>query len=85
MEKIGEIFSFLLFIFSWIYFTYSYDEIYPEVPIAFDQYGKAITYGSKSFLFAFPGIHTLIYLILSILGRYPQIIKYPIKESLQNK
>ena len=59
--------------------------INPEVPIAFDENGKALTYESKSFLFAFPGLHTVIYLIFSILGRYPQIIKYPIQEKTENK
>ena len=85
IEKIGEIFNFLVFIFSWIYFTYSYDLINPEVPIAYDEDGNALTYESKSFLFAFPGLHTVIYLIFLILGRYPQIKKNPIQEKTENK
>ena len=61
IEKLGETFEFILFFFSWAYFTYEYDTLDSQVPISFDLDGNPEEYGSKTFLFAFPALHTLIY------------------------
>ena len=53
-----------------------YEQQSNEVAIQFDSNGKPTNYIDKEYLYAFPGMETAIYIILTILEFVPHKFKY---------
>lgn len=84
IEILFEVISIILLLISWIYFLVEYGGLPDRVPIQFTLEGQPEKYGEKNLLFAFPGVHTLLYCLLTIMSCYPNKFKYPIMINQDN-
>ena len=59
--------------------------ILPEIiPAQYGINGKPDGWGSRNGVFLFPGVSVIIYLMFTILSRFPHIYKYPVKITKEN-
>jgi len=61
------------------FMAYHYATLPETVPTHFDASGKPDDYGSKTTLLILPVIALVIYSILSLIGRIPEKLNYPVK------
>lgn len=84
LEILFEVVALITFVLTWVYFKsevrmvikIQYEELPREVPIEFDVNGKVVRKESKEFLYAFPGIETMAYILLSVLQFVPHRFRY---------
>ena len=69
--------SLLGLIFIWIYCMVAYAKLPDIIPIHFNARGVADNHGSKATLFLMPAIITFVYVLMTILNRFPHIFNYP--------
>jgi hypothetical protein len=71
-------------VLTWVYFKIEvfdpfhkkYDGLPQKVPIEFDIKGKVVRTQNKEFLYAFPGIGTIAYILFTILSFVPHRFRY---------
>ncbi len=80
-----EISSFLCLIWAF-YPLFFYKRLDAEtlIPSHYNLLGEVDGWGDRSFLWALPSIAFVVYIILSILQRYPEMYNYPIKVTKKN-
>jgi uncharacterized membrane protein len=78
MEIFLEISAVMGIIFSLLILYRSWSMVPAIVPTHFGISGVPDAWGGKSSLFLLPAISTLIYLMMTILGRFPRIYNYPV-------
>ncbi|KAL4464649.1 hypothetical protein ABPG74_011210 [Tetrahymena malaccensis] len=78
-EIIGNILAAGLFVIQWLYFLVKYYNLPENIPVQFNLEGQPEQYGNKTTLFVFPGVMTLIVVILTILERFPDRFKYSLR------
>ena len=77
-DKTIELLGWVCLILLWIITIFSYARLPEIIPTHFDASGKADDEGSKMVLFFLPVIGTLLFVVLTILNRYPHIFNYPV-------
>lgn len=83
-DKIFEVFGILILVSFWI-FTLNYFKQLPEIiPTHFRMNGEADGFGSKWFIFGLPIIGTALYIVLSILSKYPNKMNYSVTITEEN-
>ena len=55
-----------------------------EIPTHFNYKGEADSFGSRQSAYLLPGIATVLFVILSIVNRYPEKFNYPFSVNEQN-
>ncbi len=55
------------------------------IPIHYNFQGEVDGWGNRSSLWAQPIIALIVYIVFSVLGRYPEKLNYPIKVTKENK
>lgn len=80
-----EISSFLCLIWAF-YPLFFYERLDAEIliPTHYNLLGEVDGWGDRSFLWSLPPIAFVVYIILSILQRYPEIYNYPVKVTKEN-
>jgi uncharacterized membrane protein len=71
-------------VWLWIYCIRSYFILPETIPTHFNLKGVADAYGSKANMFILPSIGTTIYLLITLLNRYPHIFNYMVKITADN-
>lgn len=84
LDRILELLSAGLLLFTWLYCLYRYSSLPQQIPIHFDLEGKPDNHGSKLSLFLFPGIITLVYALLTVLNRHPHVYNYMQRITAEN-
>lgn len=69
----------------WIAAIYAYTFLPEIIPIHFDGSGIANGYGNKATMFLLPVIGTAIFILVTVLSKYPQIFNYTVRITDQNK
>ncbi|MBS1731690.1 MAG: DUF1648 domain-containing protein [Bacteroidetes bacterium] len=84
LDRLLELLAAGLLLFTWLYCLYRYSSLPQVIPIHFDLEGKPDNYGSKLSLFLFPGIITLVYVLLTVLNRHPHVYNYMQRITAEN-
>jgi uncharacterized membrane protein len=82
--KTLEIAGFLLLLSLWITAFVLYVSSPDIIPVHFNLAGAADRYGSKTSLFLTAGIGTFLYLLLTVINRYPHAFNYLVTINAQN-
>lgn len=83
-DKVVEVVSSILMITTWILTLSCYTYLPDTIPIHYNFKGAADGYGDKSTVFILPSIATLLFLLLTVLNKYPHIFNYPTKITENN-
>lgn len=79
-----ELLAWAGFILMWILVLTQYSSLPDKIPTHFNASGRADGYGSKPSFFIAPAIGTLMFLLLTILNRYPYLFNYPVNITEEN-
>ena len=74
-----ELVAKILLLLLWCLSVYTFLKLPDRIPIHFDLSGQVDKYGNKLLELILPVIATGIYLLLSLLTRYPYIFNYPVR------
>jgi len=77
LEKGLETLSLILICLMWMYLSMSYSSLHGQIPTHFGFSGQADAWGEKSALFVLPAIGALLYVLFTVLARYPHLFNYP--------
>lgn len=80
IELIAIVFLVFLFILPLRYYT----DLPDKIPAHFNAAGSVDSYGSRATLWLLPGIGFALWLIMTILARFPYIFNYPVNISSDN-
>ncbi|MBN1561522.1 DUF1648 domain-containing protein [candidate division KSB1 bacterium] len=75
--------AFILFLF--IFTAKNFGSLPHIIPTHFDKAGKADGWGSRSTIWLLPIVSLFIYMILSLVNKFPQLINYPVKITAENE
>ncbi len=84
MYKIIEGMALIVFISIWVMVIYSYNKLPQIIPVHFDLSGNVDRMGDKSSIFTLPFIASFIYLLLTVLNKYPHMFNYIGEITLDN-
>jgi uncharacterized membrane protein len=79
VDLLGRNFSRLLLLFLWLSVFYMYKHLPDIIPTHFNVSGEVDDYGNKYTLFLIPLLGTVLFVVMSILVRYPEKFNYPVK------
>jgi len=71
-----EVVSIFTLIYIWYLVLNNYHQLPETITTHFSSTGKADDFGSKSFIFLLPSIGILIYVLLTIINRFPHTFNY---------
>ena len=77
-EIIVEGLGWILLFSMWCYILFVYNRLPDIIPTHFSFSGKADAYGSKSSIFTLPILGLIIFVLLTILNRFPHIFNYTV-------
>lgn len=77
-DIITEVLGWILLFLMWCYVLFVYSKLPEIIPTHFSFSGKADAYGSKSSIFTLPILGLVIFVLLTILNRFPHIFNYPV-------
>jgi uncharacterized membrane protein len=77
-EIIGEIIAALIFVAGQTYLAFIWNQIPDRVPSHFGLAGQPDNYSGKETLLILSAVILILYVILSLLRRYPHIYNYPV-------
>jgi uncharacterized membrane protein len=80
LELLGLLFLFIM----WGITIYIFTKLPNIIPIHFNASGSADNYGNKNNVLVLPIISTIIYLVITLLNKYPHIFNYASKITEQN-
>jgi len=79
-EFAGYTFTILMWVLAFCVIFSDLDKI----PSHFSFSGRPDSYGSKYTILVIPVIHSLVFVLLTVINRYPHIFNYPIKITNEN-
>ncbi|UAY51400.1 DUF1648 domain-containing protein [Ferruginibacter albus] len=83
-DKLLEIAAIVLLVFIWCLPFFVFSNLPQTIPIHFNTSGQVNEYGSRSSIFILPSVATFIYLLLTIINRYPYLHNYPVNVTEEN-
>ena len=84
MRKILEVVALVLVLFTWGFTGYAIvgpDPLPVRIPTHFNLAGQADGWGSPGALWMVPVVATVIYLLMSLVARYPSSFNFPMRVS----
>lgn len=84
IATVPAVLSLILLILHWSFVSVHYQELPSDIPIHFDATGEADSYGSRAMLWLLPAINTLLFVLLTVLSRYPHRLNYPVSLTPSN-
>jgi uncharacterized membrane protein len=84
LEWILLITSILSLIFIWVYLILNYGKLPQRVPTHTDFLGKINSWGGKGMLFFLPILQTFLFLLLTIVSKYPHKFNYTVTITAEN-
>jgi uncharacterized membrane protein len=83
-DKLMEIFGWLLVVLIWVIPLINYAVLPDTIPIHFDAAGKVDNFGSKLTIYLVPLIGTLLFVMMTIVNRFPHIFNYAVEITQEN-
>jgi uncharacterized membrane protein len=83
-DKILEAIALIIFISIWVTVIYFYDKLPQIIPVHFDLTGNVDRMGDKSSIFTLPFIASFLYLLITVISKYPQSFNYLQEITLDN-
>jgi len=83
-DKLVESMSWLLLIILWIIILWCFFKLPETIPLHYNFSGIADSYGNKYTYFILPVVGTLLFVLLTIINRYPHLFNYPVKITEDN-
>ena len=79
-----ELLAILFLVGIWIFSVQYYWTLPEIIPTHFNIHGEVDAHGSKGTLFIMPIVYSIIFVLLSIISRKPEIYNYPVKITADN-
>ena len=76
LDRFMDALTVVVLLLMWLFVVWNYGSLPDEIPSHFGAGGEVDDYSRKSFLFVLPGIATIIFLGMKVLGKYPHIYNY---------
>lgn len=83
-DKWLEALSWGSLVILWLLTFWKYADLPEIIPTHFNAGGEPDAYGSKSTIFTLPIIASLLFLLLSVIVKFPQKFNYPVKITPEN-
>jgi len=83
-ELFTEFAAFLLLVFFWIISILSLDYLPDEIPTHYNGSGQVDAFGSKETILLLPLIATLLFIMMSILSKFPHTFNYSVEITKEN-
>ncbi len=83
-DKVLELIGIVIIASNWIYIFMVYDKLPTLIPGHYNFIGEADRMGSKAEIFFAPVIFHILYIVISILNRYPHHFNYVSKITEEN-
>jgi len=83
-DKLLEFTGVVLLIALWIWVWTSYKDLPNEIPTHYNFKGEADNFGGKATIFLLPAIATFLFVVMSIVNRYPHYFNYLTKITEDN-
>jgi len=83
-DTIVEIIGWLLVLIIWVFTITNYAKLPETIPIHFNAAGQANGFGGKATILILPLIATVLYIVLTIINKFPQIFNYPTNITEEN-
>lgn len=83
-DKILEVIALIVFISIWVTVIYFYNKLPQIIPVHFDLSGNVDRMGDKSSIFTLPFVASFIYLLITVISKYPQSFNYLQEITLDN-
>ncbi len=80
LDTVSKIFLLTLWVAtlgSWFYLPHT-------IPVHFDTLGKPDNYGDRSVIFIMAALCSFVFVILSVIGKYPYVLNFPVKITEKN-
>ncbi len=77
VDKASEIIGWLAVLAVWILTIVNYSNLPDSIPTHYNAAGKIDGFGSKSTIWLLPAVATVLFIIMTILNRFPHIFNYP--------
>ncbi len=79
MDKLIEFIGLFTLLFLWGFAFYSYLVLPSTIPIHFGTSGQPDGYGQKATIFILPVTGLFLFMMMSLLNKYPYVFNYPVK------
>ena len=76
-DKLVDLLGWIILLALWALTITHYSTLPDTIPTHFNGAGEADGFGSKASIIGLPFIATLLFILLTILNRYPHIFNYP--------
>lgn len=83
-DQVQETLGRLLLLLLWAYFVWKYPSLPDTLPTHFNLSGHPDGYSTKQTLVGLPIVCTLVFVLLTILTRYPHLFNYPTRITPDN-
>lgn len=83
-DKLLEFAGVVLLIALWIWVWTSYKDLPNEIPAHYNFKGEADSFGGKATIFLLPAIATFLFVVMTIINRYPHHFNYLTKITEDN-
>jgi uncharacterized membrane protein len=84
VDKWLEALSWVVLAFLWFVAVWNYDSLPETIPTHFNAGGEPDVWGGKAMILTLPGIASLLFLLLTILTRFPYKFNYPLEITAEN-
>ncbi|TKK69209.1 DUF1648 domain-containing protein [Ilyomonas limi] len=84
MDKAIEFTGLFTLLFMWGLAIYYFFILPDTIPIHFDASGKPDGYGQKATIFILPFTALIIFIVMTLLNKYPYIFNYPVNITASN-
>jgi len=83
-DKVVEVLSWMVLAALWFLTIYNYQELPETIAVHFNVAGNPDRFDDKSTLFELPVIASVLFIVLTILCRFPQAFNYPVAITIAN-
>lgn len=84
-KKIMNILGWLLLCITFVYIIFQWNSLPDQIPAHYDVYGKVDRYGGKANILLMPIVMGIIFLMLVLLERYPNVWNVPVEVREETK
>jgi uncharacterized membrane protein len=83
-DKVMEFFSWFLLILLWLIPILSYSNLPETIPAHYSVTGDVDKWGTRMSIYVLPIVGTVLFILLTVVNRYPHIFTFPIKITHEN-
>jgi uncharacterized membrane protein len=84
IDRVLEILAICVLSGTWIFSFWAYSRLPDIIPVHFDFDGTPNDYGSRGTFFTLPAIGIGVYVLITMISRYPHLFNYPKQVTEEN-